>query len=116
MKTELYEWYMMKILNTLLIYSFTVISNFAFAELVTPTGVGCDTESGSCFIILEKAFNTYTCENSSNNQLRMDPTKDGTLGQYSAALAAYMAGKQLQVAAVSCYEGQPTPAYLYVTD
>jgi hypothetical protein len=90
------------------------LNNVSFAEKITPSGVGCDTESGSCYIILSAPFSGTTCD--ANLQIRLDPNKKGTTGQYSAALAAFMAGKKLEVASSSCFEQHPTPAWLHVTN
>ena len=91
---------------------FSIFSSYSYSEVVIPKGVGCDTESGQCFIILTTPFQNTNCTN--NGQLRMNPDKKGTTGQYSAALAAFMAGKKLEVGSVSCYNNHPTPSYLYV--
>ena len=101
-------------LKFILASTILITSSVALAEKVTPTGVGCDTESGSCFIILKDAFVGTQCPN--KTQLRFNDEKRGTQGQYSAALAAFMAGKKLEVDSTSCYDNFPTPSYLYVTD
>ncbi len=85
-----------------------------FAEKVTPIGVGCDTVSGDCFIRLKTQFINTTCDN--KWQLRLSPDERGTKGQYSAALAAFMAGKKLEAGSTSCYGNFPTPSYLYVIE
>ncbi|KZN51842.1 hypothetical protein N474_23620 [Pseudoalteromonas luteoviolacea CPMOR-2] len=93
--------------------SLFIISTFStVAEEVTPAGVGCDTDSGVCFVILKSPFIGGTCEN--KGQIRMNPDKKGTTGQYSAALAAFMAGKKLEVGSVGCFQGHVEPSFLYV--
>ncbi len=90
-----------------------ISSAASVAEKLTPKGVGCDTDSGVCYVILDRLFANPEC---SKNQLRLDPLKPGTKGQYSAALAAFMAGKYIEVGSTTCYQDHPTPSYLYVTD
>jgi hypothetical protein len=90
------------------------VSNVS-AETVIPKAVGCDSDSGECFIVLTAPFSSKNC-GGNNDQLRLDPNKAGSKNQYSTALAAYLAGKKLEVGAASCLSGQPSPSYLYVTN
>ena len=80
----------------LILVTVAFFSSSIFAETVIPKGVGCDTDSGECFIILEKPFVSKIC-GGPNNQLRVDANKPGSKNQYSAALAAFMAGKNLRL-------------------
>jgi hypothetical protein len=107
---------LMKFFSSLFAILLMSLSGACLAEKVTPIGVGCDTESGECFIILKEKFTSQICEGGGNNQLRLQPTKAGTTGQYSAALAAYMGGKRLEAGSNSCFKNQVTPSYLYVID
>ncbi|RZM78359.1 hypothetical protein C3B51_14365 [Pseudoalteromonas rubra] len=95
-----------------LVSLFIFVVSSAVAEEVTPTAVGCDTDSGICFVKLKEPFSSGTCPNKS--QLRMDPTKPGTEGQFSVALAAFMAGKKLEVGSVRCFHDFVEPSTLYV--
>jgi hypothetical protein len=94
---------------------FLLSVNNVSAETVIPKGVGCDTDSGECFIILVAPYISKNC-GGSNDQLRLDPNKPASKNQYSTALAAYLAGKKLEVGATSCVSGQPSPSYLYITN
>jgi hypothetical protein len=97
-----------------LIVTAMIFSGMSYAEQVTPKGVGCDTVSGECYVILESAFINTTCPK--KTQIRFNPDDAGTSGQYSAALAAFMAGKKLEIGSVGCYQDFVAPSYLYVTN
>ncbi|WP_283131439.1 hypothetical protein [Enterovibrio norvegicus] len=83
-------------------------------HVVTPTGAGCDTEDGTCYILIKETLSDTNCQ--ASNQVRLNPNKPGSEGQYSAGLAAFMAGKRLVVEIKGCHQNHPAPAYLYVTD
>ena len=104
----------MKSIKFMLIALAISFSSSVFSELVTPKGVGCDTVSGECFILLTEPFKETTC--GGKTQVRFDPSQKGTVALYSTALAAHMADKQLEVVSTGCFKDTVTPAYLYVTN
>ncbi len=101
--------------NLLLFSAFLIFTNNVSAETVIPKAVGCDSDSEECFIVLVAPYSSKNC-GGNNDQLRLDPNKPGSKNQYSTALAAYLAGKKLEVGADSCLSGQPSPSYLYITN
>ncbi|CCN49262.1 conserved hypothetical protein [Vibrio nigripulchritudo MADA3029] len=109
------EGYKLKILRYILFSAGLTFSfNVSASQIVTPIGVGCDTEDGTCFVILKEHVSNSEC--TQKNQLRLNPNKKGSQGQYSAALAAVMGGKKLRVALNGCHQNHPAPSWFYVTD
>ncbi|MGF1713342.1 hypothetical protein L4D08_00335 [Photobacterium chitinilyticum] len=105
----------MKIINTL-IFCASVASVYPSmaTEIVTPIGAGCDTEDGTCYVILRENLVSSNCQY--KNQLRLDPNKKGSKSQYSTGLAAFMGGKKLVVEVNGCHQNHPAPSFFYVID
>ncbi|MBU2707435.1 hypothetical protein KCM76_15690 [Zooshikella marina] len=86
----------------------------ASIDVVTPIGVGCDSEDGTCFAILRESLAGSNCTH--KKQLRLNPDSKGSKGQYSALLTAFMGGKRIRVKTEACFQDHPTPDWLYITD
>ncbi|KZZ43068.1 MAG: hypothetical protein MK185_10285 [Saccharospirillaceae bacterium] len=89
-------------------------SLYANAEVVKIKNIGCDTSSGTCFILLEEPYKSLDCQHN-NSQIRFNHTSAGFKNQWPIVIAAFLAEKPLHIFATSCYETQPTPAYLYMS-
>ena len=95
------------------LFLFFATSLTTSAEVVKIKNIGCDTNSGTCFILLEEPYKTLDCQHN-NSQIRFDHTSAGFKSQWPIVIAAFLAEKPLHIFATSCYETQPTPAYLYM--
>lgn len=105
----------MKILkNILFSFSLSLTFSVSASQIVIPIGVGCDSDDGTCFVILKENIPNSECNN--KNQLRLNPDKKGSQGQYSAALAAFMGEKKLRVGLSGCFQNHPAPSWIYVTN
>ena len=94
-----------------LLFCFSVSS---VADTGKPESVGCDAETGICFVNLSASVSGSVCGNKS--QLRIDPSLAGAEGMYTAALSAFLGNKDVMFSGDGCFEGAVAPGYIAVTN
>lgn len=87
----------------------------ANAAVYTPTKVGCF-DNGTCYIVTSPAIGNWSgpCA-SGNSQVRWKLSAAGGTEMYRTALAAFMAGRTLDINTYNgavCTDGFPTAFYL----
>jgi len=88
---------------------------FASAATYTPVKVGCF-DSGTCYIVTSPAIGSWSgpCA-AGNSQVRWKLSNPGGAEMYRTALAAFMAGRTLDINTYDgavCTDGFPTAFYL----
>jgi hypothetical protein len=93
----------------------TLVAGTAFADWATytPTKVGCF-DNGTCYIVLNTSVGAWsTC--ATKTQVRWKLSQAGGAEMYRTALAAFMAGRTLDINTYTgntCVDGYPQAYYL----